>query len=56
MKQFDWIDDAFDDKKTAEEMERARGLRLAGILLAVVLIACALLLIFALVAIPAAYA
>ena len=23
---FDWIDDAFDDKRTAEDMERAKGL------------------------------
>ena len=37
-KEFDWIDDAFDDKKTAEEIEMAKGPKLAGCLLVIVLI------------------
>lgn len=36
--EFDWIDDAFNDKKTAEDMERARGPKFAGLLLVVVVI------------------
>ncbi|MBQ9041975.1 MAG: hypothetical protein IJ111_04090 [Eggerthellaceae bacterium] len=49
--EFDWIDDAFDDKKTAEDMERARGPKLAGLLLVVVLIAAILLIGFGVVGI-----
>ena len=45
--EYDWIDDAFDDKKNAEEMERARGPKLAGVLLVVVLIFAVLLVGFA---------
>ena len=45
--EYDWIDDAFDDKKNAEEMERARGPKLAGVLLVVVLILAVLLVGFA---------
>lgn len=45
--EYDWIDDAFDDKKNAEEMERARGPKLAGVLLVVVLIFAVLLIGFA---------
>ena len=55
-KEFDWIDDAFDDKKTAEDIERAKGPKIAGVLLVVVLIAVVLLVMFALVAIPNALA
>ena len=44
--EFDWIDDAFDDKKTAEDMERAKGPGGAGILLViVVLVAIALIFV-----------
>lgn len=49
--EFDWIDDAFDDKKTAEDMERARGPKLAGVLLVVVLIVAIFLIGFAIVGI-----
>ncbi len=45
--EFDWIDDAFDDKKMAEELEKARGPKLAGVLLVVVLIFSVLLVGFA---------
>ncbi len=45
--EFDWIDDAFDDKKMAEELEKARGPKLAGVLLVVVLIFTVLLVGFA---------
>ena len=53
-KEFDWIDDAFDDKKTAEDIANAKGPKLAGILLVVVLIAAVMLILFALIAIPSA--
>lgn len=46
-KEFDWIDDAFDDKKTAEDMERAKGPKLASLLLLVVLIFAVLLVGYA---------
>ena len=48
-RQFDWIDDAFDDKKTAEDMERAKGPGLAMLLFAVVAIAATGLVVFSLV-------
>ena len=48
---FDWIDDAFDDKRTAEDMERARGPKAAGLLLVVVLVVAVALILFALVGI-----
>ena len=47
-REFDWIDDAFDDKKTAREMEEAKGPKFAGILLVVVLVAAVFLMLFAL--------
>ena len=50
-KDFDWIDDAFDDKKTAEDMEQARGPKLAGVLLLVVIVFAALLIGYAVVGI-----
>ncbi len=49
--EFDWIDDAFDDKKTAEDMARASGPKLAGVLLIVVVIAAIALIVFAVVGI-----
>lgn len=49
--EFDWIDDAFNDKKTAEDMERARGSKLAGLLLVVVLLAAIGLVAFAVIGI-----
>ena len=36
--EFDWIDDAFDDKKTAEDIEKAKGPRAAGCLLVLVML------------------
>ena len=50
-KEFDWIDDAFDDKKTAEDMERAQGPKLAGVLLLVVVIFAVILIGYAVVGI-----
>ena len=46
---FDWIDDAFDDKKTAEDIERAKGPGLVMALFAIVAIAAVGLVIFSLV-------
>ena len=46
---FDWIDDAFDDKKTAEDMERAKGPGLVLILFLLVVVASVGLIIFALI-------
>jgi len=48
---FDWIDDAFDDKKTAEDMERAKGPGLIMILFLLVVIAAVGLVIFAIIGI-----
>ena len=48
---FDWIDDAFDDKKTAEDMERAKSPGLIIILFLLVVIAAVGLIIFAIVGI-----
>lgn len=48
---FDWIDDAFNDKKTAEDMERAQGPKLAGVLLLVVVIFAVILIGYAVVGI-----
>ena len=45
--EYDWIDDAFDDKKNAEEMERAKGPKLAGVLLLVVVVLAMLLIGYA---------
>ena len=53
-KEFDWIDDAFDDKKTAEDIANAKGPKVAGVLLVVVLVAAVMLILFALIAIPGA--
>lgn len=49
--EFDWIDDAFDEKKTAEDMEAARGPKLAGVLLLVVVILSVALVVFGLIGI-----
>lgn len=49
--EFDWIDDAFDDKKTAEDIERAKGPGAAGVLLVIVLLAAVALILFALFAV-----
>ena len=49
--EFDWIDDAFDDKKTAEDMERAKGPGLIMILFLLVVIAAVGLVIFAIIGI-----
>ena len=46
---FDWIDDAFDDKKTAEDMERAKGPGLIMVLFLVVVIAAVALIIVSLI-------
>ena len=51
--EFDWIDDAFDDKKTAEDMERAKGPGLIMILFLLVVIAAVGLVIFAIIGISA---
>ena len=37
--EYDWIDDPFDEKKCAEELERARGGKAAGCGLVVVVVA-----------------
>ena len=42
--EFDWIDDAFDDKKLAEDLEKAKGPKLAGLLLVIVLVVAVLLI------------
>lgn len=44
--EFDWIDDAFDDKKTAAEIEAAKGPKAAGCLLVVALLASVALVFF----------
>ena len=49
--EFDWIDDAFDDARTAADLERAKGPKIAGVLLVVVLILAVLLVAFAVVGI-----
>ena len=49
--EFDWIDDAFDDKKTAEDMERAKGPGLIMVLFLVVVVAAVGLIIFSLIGI-----
>jgi len=47
--EFDWIDDAFDDKKTAEDMERAKGPGLIMVLFLVVVIAAVALIVFSII-------
>lgn len=37
--EYDWLNDPFDDKKAAEELERARGPKMAGCLFVVVAMA-----------------
>lgn len=49
--EYDWFDDPFDDKKTAEELERARGPKMVGCLLGVVVLAALALVGFAVVGI-----
>ena len=53
-REFDWIDDAFDDKKTAADMEAAKGPKAAGCLLVAVLVAAVALVFFALFGITGA--
>ena len=43
--EYDWLNDPFDERKSAEELERARGSKGAGCALAVVVAACALLIV-----------
>ena len=38
-REFDWIDDAFDEKRTAADIENAKGPKAAGCLFVVVLVA-----------------
>ena len=52
--EFDWIDDAFDDKKTAEEMERTKGPGAVLVLLVLVVIAAVGLVMFALIGLAGA--
>ncbi|MDO4291183.1 MAG: hypothetical protein Q4C41_08160 [Eggerthellaceae bacterium] len=51
--EYDWINDPFDEKKCAEELERARGGKAAGCGLAVVVVAALALIVGAVVAIGA---
>ena len=46
---FDWIDDAFDDKKTAEDIERAKGPGAIMVVFLLVVIAAVGLIIFSLI-------
>lgn len=43
--EYDWLNDPFDEKKNAEELERARGSKGAGCALVVVAAACIILII-----------
>ena len=43
--EYDWLNDPFDEKKSAEELERARGSKGAGCALVVVVAACIILII-----------
>ena len=49
--EYNWLDDAFDDKKAREELERAQrgGTKAAGVGCIVVVLALVVLLVFALV-------
>ncbi len=51
---FDWIDDAFDDKRTAEDMANAQGSKLAGLLLVLAVVAAAALVVFGFIGIVSA--
>lgn len=46
-KDYDWLNDPFDEEKCAEEMERARGSKAAGCGLVVVVLAALALVVFA---------
>lgn len=43
--EYDWLNDPFDEKRSAEELERARGSKGAGCALAAVVAACVLLIV-----------
>lgn len=43
--EYDWLNDPFDEKKSSEELERARGSKGAGCALAVVVAACIILVV-----------
>lgn len=49
--EYNWLDDAFDDKKAREELERAQrgGTKVAGVGCIVVVLALVVLLVFTLV-------
>ena len=49
--EYNWLDDAFDDKKACEELERAQrgGTKAAGVGCIVVVLALVVLLVFTLV-------
>ena len=47
--EFDWIDDAFDDKKTAEDMEQAKGPGLIMVVFLLVVVAAVGLIVFSLI-------
>ena len=49
--EYNWVDDAFDDKKAREELERAQrgGTKAAGVGCIVVVLALVVLLVFTLV-------
>ena len=51
---FDWIDDAFDDKRTAVDMANAQGSKLAGLLLVLAVVAAAALVVFGFIGIVSA--
>lgn len=45
--EFDWIDDAFDEKRTAHDMEMAKGSNAIGCAFIVVLVGVVIFIIFA---------
>lgn len=49
--EYDWLNDPFDEKKCAEEMERARGSKAAGCGLVAIVVAALALIAFAVVGI-----
>lgn len=51
--EYDWLNDPFDEKKCAEELERARGGKAAGCGLAVVVAAALALIVGAVVVLGA---